>query len=231
MQKSPVGSGGFQIGESVDRGTGGSLQDRDPDGHSQIQRAKLLQCLGLLVRGGGGAGHPGQRGAAIGIDAEVSQAAAAPFPSRGTGEPEGPPVRIDGDLYARGIFEVSRLERDGRRPDLATLEPLDRTGHRFSRKKGRVALDVDDDVKLQEVRPGSELVDPVGPAGMAGGGERSVEARPLHHRRDLRRVGRDDQTVGEYIVVNPPPQAPPPFTGTYANIALEINAGTAGCKR
>ena len=80
-------AGGFEVGRGVDPARDG-VDDGDVDPHPGLQRAQLLQLLLLLQRRGRQRHEPLQRGAAIGVEADVVVARAVAMGRRGAGEIE-----------------------------------------------------------------------------------------------------------------------------------------------
>ena len=79
--------GGFEIGRGVDA-AGDAVDEGDVDPHAGLQRAQLLELLLLLQRRRGQRHEPFQRGAAVGVEADMVIAGAVAMGRRGAGEIE-----------------------------------------------------------------------------------------------------------------------------------------------
>src|SRR6185369_7873402 len=88
-------TGGFEVGGGVDAARD-AVDDGDVDPHPGLQRAQLLELLLLLQRGRGQRHEPFQRGATVGIQANVVVARTVAMGRRGAGEIERTePFRAD----------------------------------------------------------------------------------------------------------------------------------------
>ena len=80
-------AGGFEVGRGIDA-AGDAVDEGDVDPHPGFQRAQLLELLLLLQRRRGQRHEPFQRGAAIGVEADVVVARTVAAGRRGAGEIE-----------------------------------------------------------------------------------------------------------------------------------------------
>jgi hypothetical protein len=169
------------------------------EGDVVFQEAELLQALGLFEDGGGEGGEAFERGAAIGVEAEVlpvrSLAAGVTVKGNGrAGEVERATIGGGNDFDGVGVGDVFRRAGDfeGGDLDVRSGEGCEDGGDVFWLEQGFIALDVDVNVGGDGAGGGEEAVCA---AGEVGRGEDAGPALGVAEGLDFERVGGDDDVI------------------------------------
>jgi len=143
----------------------------DVEGDVVFEEAELFKSLGLFKGAVREGGEALERGLAVGIEADVfpvvGRASVAVVGDGGSGKVEGPAVGGGDDFDGVGIVDVFRRARNFESGDLdvGLREGFEERGEVFGFEERLVALDVDVDAGVDELREG---VDAVGSAGELG---------------------------------------------------------------
>ena len=195
----------------------GSVGLSHGDADAVLEKAQLLEPLGLLERRGRQAVERVQRGLAVGVEADVL-VAHGPAPVAVERDPvlreiERAAAGAEHDLVDLPRVDLVRRGPDAQRADQRVgrrAERLDQARHVIGRDERLVALDVDVHVGGPALR---DLPDAVGPGRMLGGRQHHRDAEAAARRDHLVGVG-GHQHVGEVPARAAPPRTPrPPAAG------------------